>query len=266
MKGSKLTRAVCKTAKRLKRASPTVLTFLSATGVMATAVLAIKSTPKAIMLLETKERDERRELKTIEKVCIVTPVYIPTVLTCAATLACIFGANALNRRQQAAIASAYALLDQAYKQYKDAAKDVFGEKADEKIKAEIAKKVYVSGETLCTNTNLYNPDGSSAEDEVLFYDSFGERYFTSTLSAVINAEYHVNRNLAIRGYVYLGEFYEFLGLTHIDGDYTVGWDFDRLLDELDCVWLDFGNCVTDLGDGTECFIVDAVFEPEVMSY
>ena len=266
MKGSKLTRAVCKTAKRLKRASPTVLTFLSAAGVVATTVLAVKATPKAIMLLETKEKDERRELNAFEKVYTAAPVYIPTVFVCAATITCILGANTLNRRQQASIASAYALLDQTYKQYKNAAKEVFGEKADEKIEAEVAKKVYVSGMTSITSTNLYDPDGSSEEDEVLFYDRFGGRFFTSTKAAVINAEYHVNRNLAIRGYVYLGEFYEFLGLSHIDGDNTIGWDFDRLLEEFDCVWLDFGNCAADLGDGTECFIVDTFFEPEVIPY
>lgn len=267
MKGSKLTRAIFRSGKRLKRASPMALTVLSAVGVISTTVLAVKAAPKAAILLEKKEREKRGKLSKLETVCTVVPVYIPTVLTCTTTIVCIFGINALNKRQQASIASAYALLNQSYKKYRDAAKDVYGEDANDKIVAEIAKKVYVSGDNLILNdTNLYNPENCSDEMEVLFFDTFGQRYFTSTLAAVINAEYHVNRNLQLRGYVYLGEFYDFLGLTHVDGDDAIGWEDEKLLEDFDNLWLDFDNTVADIGDGTKCYIVATVSEPTAIRF
>lgn len=264
MKGSKLTRAIFKSGKRLKRASPMALTVLSAVGVISTTVLAVKAAPKAAILLEKKEREKRGKLSKLETVCTVVPVYIPTVLTCTTTIVCIFGINALNKRQQASIASAYALLNQSYKKYRDAAKVVYGEDANDKIVAEIAKKVYVSGQTFVVDTNLYDPSKGVPEEEILFYDSFGERYFTSTLAAVINAEYHVNRNLALRGYVYLKELYDFLGLTHTDGDDIIGWNMDDSLANFDSVWIDFENRAADIGDGTECLIMDSIMKPSLI--
>lgn len=45
--------------------------------------------------------------------------YSPAVAIGASTIACIMGANALNRRQQVALTSAYALDQNSYKEYKD---------------------------------------------------------------------------------------------------------------------------------------------------
>lgn len=45
--------------------------------------------------------------------------YIPTAAFGLSTIACIMGANALNSRKQAALTSAYALINQSYKEYKD---------------------------------------------------------------------------------------------------------------------------------------------------
>ena len=41
-----------KSTSYLRRSSPTILTCVSAVGVVATAVMAVKATPKAIILLE----------------------------------------------------------------------------------------------------------------------------------------------------------------------------------------------------------------------
>ncbi|MCG5029675.1 DUF6353 family protein, partial [[Ruminococcus] torques] len=54
------------------------------------------------------------------------------------TIACIFGANALNQKKQASLMSAYVMLNESYKQYRKSAKTVYGEDADDKIHAEMA--------------------------------------------------------------------------------------------------------------------------------
>ena len=45
-----------KIGRSLKKASPTILTCIGATGVVATAVLAVKATPKADSLIKADSR------------------------------------------------------------------------------------------------------------------------------------------------------------------------------------------------------------------
>lgn len=93
----------------------TVLTCLGSVGLVATTVLSIKATPKALQLIEEAKEEKGEELTKWEKVKVAGPKYIPTVLVGVSTLVCIFGANVLNKRQQASLISAYALLDESYK-------------------------------------------------------------------------------------------------------------------------------------------------------
>ena len=53
MKGTGMFQRACyKSGKYLKNHSPTILSFIGAIGVIGTAVLAVKATPKAIKRLE----------------------------------------------------------------------------------------------------------------------------------------------------------------------------------------------------------------------
>lgn len=122
------------------RHSSTILTVISAVGVGATAVIAVKDTPKALRILEESEQEKGEELTIKEKIIAAGPVYIPAIAVGISTIACIFGANALNKRNQATLMSAYALLDQSYKDYKRKVSDIYGEDADKKIIEEVAKE------------------------------------------------------------------------------------------------------------------------------
>ena len=158
----------------IKRNGSTILTCVGAVGVVATAVTAVRATPKVIRLLEDIEEEKGEELTKLEVVKIAGPHYIPSILIGAGTLACIFGANVLNKRHQAALMSAYALLDNSYKEYKGKVKEVYGEEADLKVRTEVAKDKYVES------------DLDYAER--LFYDEYSGRYFNSTMENVIQAE------------------------------------------------------------------------------
>lgn len=262
MKGmSTLQKACCKSTLYLKRHSPTILTCVGAVGVVLTSVMAVKSTPKALKLLEQATYDKGEDLNKLEVIQVAGPVYIPAIIACAATISCIFGANVLNKRSQASLASAYAMLDQSYKQYRKAANSVYGVDADSKIKAEVAKKVYVSEGLF--GTSIYDPD--SVYEEILFYDNFSQRYFTSTMTSVVNAQYHLNRNFVLRGEASLNELYEFMGLEKVYGGDSIGWDFYELM-ESGIQWIDFENRLVKMDDGLECYIVSALFEPTVLGH
>lgn len=96
----------------LKKASPTILTCLGAIGVVVTAVLAVKATPKAMEMVKADSRKNHdgdpNAATKVEVIKSCWKCYIPAVVTGTATITCIFGANVLNRRQQASLTSAYA--------------------------------------------------------------------------------------------------------------------------------------------------------------
>lgn len=107
-----------KIGRSLKKASPTILTCIGAAGVVATAVLAVKATPKADSLIKADSRrnhdGDPYAATKLEAVKSCWKCYIPAAATGVATIICIFGANTLNKKQQASLASAYALVNRSY--------------------------------------------------------------------------------------------------------------------------------------------------------
>lgn len=245
----------------LSRNASTILTVLGGVGVVGTAVLAVKATPKALALVEEAEVEKGEKLTTWEAVKSAGPVYIPAVVVGASTLACIFGANVLNKHQQAALASAYALIDSSYKEYKNKLKELYGEETHNNIidalAVEKAEDVRVANYNLTSYCDLSIEDGSS--EPRLFYDEYSNRFFQTTIEQVMNAEYHINRNFVLRGYVTLNEFYEFLGLEQTEYGSTVGWAVD---DEM--YWIDFNHRKALLDNETlEAYIIETPYGPTV---
>lgn len=240
-----------------KKHGSTILTYLGGAGIVATVVLAVKATPKALEKIEVAREEKGEELTKWETVKVASIVYIPTAVTGMATIACIAGANVLNNRQQASVASAYALLDQGFKEYKNKLIELYGQETHEEIiDAIAADKMYISGSTFATNCEL-TPDEFDDEEQ-LFYDEFSGRFFTSSLLRVMNAEYHLNRNYVLRGCSAINEFYDFLGLDHIDGGDDLGWEpYDEGM-----YWIDFNHRRTVINN-QNCIVIDILLEPEL---
>ena len=209
----------------LKKNSATILTVAAAAGVITTSFLSAKAAIKASRVLTHKEEEKGEKLTLEETISVVWTIYIPPVVAGISTIACMFGANILNQRQQASLASAYALIDSSYKEYKAKLKELYGEEAHNNIIDAIAAKkcedVYISAGGL---ESAYNQEIESDTEPRLFYDEYSGRYFESTIEKVLLAEYHLNRNYILRGFARLNDFYEFLGLEQTDYDEAVGWD------------------------------------------
>lgn len=240
----------------LDRNASTILTCVGGAGVVVTSVLAVKATPKAMSLLEQAKAEKGDKLTKMEVVKVAGPAYIPSVVVGASTIACIFGANILNKRKQAALTSAYALLNSSYKEYKDKVNEIYGEDANDRIIAEIAK-------------DKYDEDAITHDDnKQLFYDEFSGRYFESTMEEVIKAEYDLNRDLSNDTYVCLNEFYDHLGIDPIDGGDELGWCTSELFERCWSSWVDFHHKKTLIDDDLECYIITIAQEPiaDYMAY
>lgn len=231
------------------RHGATILTCVGGAGVIATAVLSVKATPKALALMKQAEEEKGEKLTKLEIVKVAGPVYIPAIATGAGTLVCIFGANSLNKRQQASLISAYALLDNAHKEYKKKVVELYGEEADKEVKAEIAKDKYEKCDIVLD------------ENKKLFFDDFSGRYFESTMENVVRAEYEINKKISSWGGAELNEFYELLDIPQMDTFNRMGWSIGGIMSDTWGNWLDFKHDKVIMDDGLECYIISAWPEP-----
>ena len=243
----------------IKRNASTILTCAGGAGVIATTVMAVKATPKALSLLENAKEEKGEDLTKIETLKIAGPAYIPTVVTGLSTIACIFGANVISKRQQATLMSAYALLDNSYKEYKNKVDELYGEEAGEKVRGEIAKDKYTGDDLLLD------------DDTELFYDFYSGRYFESTKEMVLLAQYETNRALFVNCAVGVNEFYDLLGLEPLPEYEEIGWACGQMEEMYWHPWIEFDyeNIVIDEDSdgnaGLECTIIHLPMEP-VMGY
>jgi hypothetical protein len=242
-----------KSQRFLKKNSATILTFVGAAGVIATTVTAVKATPKAVLLLEKAKEEKGEELTKLESVKIAGPVYVPTVVLGVSTLACIFGANVLNKRGQAALMSAYALVDSGYKDYRKKVDELYGEEAGQQVRAGIAKDKYE--EKYAENPIVPH------EGKRLYYDFFSEQYFEATPYEVQKAEYELNRMLMLEDFVYLDDWYKMLGLEPFEPSNNFGWTTGCNMDAYWQTWIDFHHQKVELDEGLECIIISFMQDP-----
>lgn len=234
----------------IKRNTPAILSCLGVAGVVATAVTAVKATPKALSLVKQAEEEKGDKLSKWEKVNVAGPAYIPSVLIGTATVACILGANLISRRQQATLMSAYALLDRSYKEYRDKTDELYGEEAGEHVRGEIAKDKYAD-------------DSISVDDKELFFDFYSGRYFESTKEVVQWAEYETNRAMIVNGAVCLNEFYDFLGLEPKPEYELLGWSCGQIEEMYRHPWIEFEHSTTQIDEDMECTIINMPLSPFV---
>ena len=202
-------------------------------------------------IFECAKEEKGEELTVLEKVQVAGPAYVPAVVTGASTIACIFGANVLNKRNQASLMSAYALLDGAYKKYQAKVSELYGEEGNLKVLEEVARDDFAD-----KNVSL----GSGRQ---LFYDITSMRYFESTVEEVQQAEFDLNKRLLSTGYASLADFYDLLGFPSDDRWKKLGWTTYSRGWQDGCCQIDFDHHVVALDDGLECRLVYILTDPSM---
>ena len=236
-----------------RKHSSTILTVVGSAGVVATTVLAVKATPKALALMEEAKEEKGDELTALETAKVAWKPYVPATIVGVSTIACIFGINHLSTRNQASLMSAYALLDSSYKEYREKVEELYGDGSDVNVKQEIVKAKYGKLE------DVYEEEGTE-----LFFDYEGCRWFWSTIEEVEEAEYKFNQQLTMSGFGCVNEFYDLLGLEHTDAGFQLGWSsFENdALYGLDSFKVNLEK--TEMEGGMECWIMTYPCPPTFM--
>ncbi len=254
-----------------RKAIPILLSCLAVIGTAATAVVAVRATPKAqenrkkAEIHKTKSADREiedpaisavstnnAELTPMEIIKAEAPAYIPAATIGVATILCILGAGALNLRQQASLASAYALAERTYHRYKDKVKSIIGPEADHAVE-----------EAMQQEEKDISDDRPPWDEVQTFYIECGEwsTFFERTMEQVKDAEYSINRNLNLKGYVTFNDLLEFLNIPAIKNGDQVGWDHYDGEVFYGYSWIDFVHRWFSTDDGLMVCAIDMPFPP-----
>ena len=208
----------------LSKNSPHILTGLGCAGLLSTAILTAKATPRALMLLEKEEtyREEKNflPLSRTDKAKLTWKCYIPAGVVGAATVGCIIGANTVNAKRNAALASLYALSETAFRDYKSKVVQEIGKTKEIKIHDEIIKDHIAK-----------NPPGDNVvftgTDDVLCYDMLSGRYFMSSHETIRQKFNDLNYELRSEMRLNLNDLYYALGLAPIELGNMMGFDLEK---------------------------------------
>ncbi len=233
----------------IKKHSPEILTGIGIAGMITTTVMAVRATPKALILIEErKEEIGAEKLEAMDMVKTTWACYIPAAITGTLSIACLIGASSVNARRNAALATAYTLSESALKDYQGKVIEMFGEKKNEAVKDAVAKDK-VEKNPVVTREVIITEKGNT-----LCYDAISGRYFKSDIEKIKKAECELNRQMLDDMYVSLNDFYYEIGLDSVKLGDELGWNVDS-------GYIDLSFSSQLASDGTPCLVIDYSVAP-----
>lgn len=260
MKKTNFSRIVRSVKVGLYKHSPEILTGIGIAGMVTATVLAVRATPKALILIEEEKRrvnekllaeakknkqencDRIDKLKPVELIKTTWLCYIPAAVTGAISVACLVGASSVNLKRNAALATAYSLSKSTLKEYQEKVIETIGEKKEEKIRDSIAK------DRLQRDPVINKEVIITGKGETLCYDSITSRYFKCDIEKIRKVENELNKRLISEMYVSLNEFYYEVGLRATNLGDDLGWNVNDGL-----IGFEFSSQLAE--DETPCLVI-----------
>ena len=234
-----------KSAERvLTKYSPGILTGIGIAGMIGATFMAVKATPKALYLIETKKEEaEVEELTSVETIKTCWKCYMPAALTTVVSAACLIGASTVSAKRNAALATAYSISEAALREYQEKVVEVIGEKKEKAVRDAVAKDQIERDPV--TKSEVVIIDSNS---NTLCYEPLSGRYFKSTIDKIKKAEIKLDRQMIQEMYVSLNDFYWEIGLDGTDLGDKMGWNLSKGYMDLS-----FSSQLAD--DGTPCAVI-----------
>jgi hypothetical protein len=247
-----LAKIVKDTKNAVSKHSPEILTAVGVVGMFTSTVLAVKATPKAVMLMADKKLELSHEygedvdtLTPAETIKTTWKCYVPAAFTGLVSAACIIGAQSVNAKRNTAIMAAYKLAESALTDYKETVIETIGEEKERDIRSRIAQK-HVDRNPVRNNQVIIMGNA-----EYLYYEPISSRYLKTTANALKEAEIELNRRMLhdISGYASVNDLYDELELENTDVGDELGWNTSYLI-KIDIHETKIAP------DGSPCFVID----------
>lgn len=210
--------------------STTILTSVGVAGVVGTAVSASVASVKSYKAIQEAEKPNekgvRLKLTPKEKIKLCWKYYIPTAVTGAATISAVVGSNVISGKKEAAMASALALAEKGFEEYKDVVAEKLGAEEEKALKDDI-----IFDKIASTNSEDIKPDWVfETHGKTLCYDYYCGRYFYSDPAYLRSKEAEINRIYMTEGIIYLQQMYDEIGLISTNWlERQMAWESDAEL-------------------------------------
>lgn len=228
---------------------PNILTGVSVAGLITTTIMAVRATPKALLILDSlKDEYDVVPKKEIVKSC--WKVYTPSFIMGVITATCMISANTINEKRYTALAGLYSVSESAMKAYQEKVVESIGEDKEKTIKDKVREERIKKHNSKNLERTRYGDD--------LCFESITGRYFTSDMQYIRQVQNDINQKILIDGEVTLNEFFMALGLDGVLIGNDMGWAIENRLN------IEFGSCL--YSDGTPCLYIDYKTNPIVLPY
>lgn len=256
---NKITRTFNKVGFKFKKHSPEILVIAGIVGTVASAVMACKATAKANGIMEehkeqmdkihevseTTNSDEYSEedlKKDTTIVCVQTGVkyaklYGPSVALGVLSITSILAGHNITRKRNVALAAAYTAVDKSFKEYRGRVVERFGKDLDRELRYNIKAKEFTdtvkdekTGKEKVTKNIVNVVDPNLYSEYARIYDD-GCNGWTKdpelNLAFLKKQQNYADDRLKARGYLFLNEVYDILGIPRTKAGQVVGWIYDE---------------------------------------
>lgn len=243
----------------LRKHSPEILMGVGIVGGIASTVLACKATTKAQDILEESktqveavhtvledpentperysEEDSKKDLAIIYAQTGVKLVktYAPAIALGVLSIVSILASNNIMRKRNVALAAAYTVVDNAFKDYRGRVVERFGKEVDRELrynlKAEKVTEVVTdeNGKEKKVKKTVLKPQGVvSGYARIFDAGNPGWENDPAINLAYLKAQQALcQRKLETQGYLFLNDVYKLLGYREDLASRNVGWIFDE---------------------------------------
>lgn len=256
---NKMSRTFHKAGLSVKKHSPEILLTVGIVGGVASAVMACKATTKLSGILEEgkKNADELKEyvetegyseeytaedyandvrIVKVQTAVNVIKIYAPSVVLGVVSITSILAGHKIIKTRNAALSAAYAAIDHSFKEYRNRVVERFGKELDHELKYNIkAKEVQEvvtdenGNEQVVTNT-VEIADITTLSEYSRFFDETARGWSRDAeynKTFLIHQQQVANDHLKAKGYLFLNDVYEMLGMAPSKAGQIVGWIYDE---------------------------------------
>jgi len=246
-----------KTGLRIKAASPEILLIVGIVGVIGSTVLACRATLKVEEVLDAHKAKmdlvhEGQELidesgaqiysdmdskmdtvKVYAQTSLeVIKLYGPSVALGTLSMFCIVSSHGIMKQRNVALMAAYQAVEKGFAAYRKRVIAEFGEEKDYMYKNGLTKETVVEAETdekgktknVKKEKLVQDPNGLSVYAK--FFDESSSEWSKNpdyNMMMLKQRQTYFNNLLQVRGYVFLNEVYEALGIEQTQAGSIVGW-------------------------------------------
>lgn len=255
-----INRAVNKVAFKMKKHAPEILVIAGVGGTIVTTVMACKATTKIDeVLAENKEqiaktknyveetgfsdkyteKDYQKDLTVMytQRGLKLFKLYAPAIAVGTISITAILAGHNVLKKRNVALAAAYEVVNKNFKDYRGRVIDHFGNELDRELRYNIRKeeveKTVIDEKTgkertVKEITEIADIDPSS--EYAKFFDESCPGWTKDpeyNLMFLRNQQQYANDLLESRGYLFLNEVYEMLGIQRTRQGQVIGWIYDK---------------------------------------